>query len=316
MHIGNPGLWSIFGAIVLIVILLDLFVLGGNKPHAMKMREALGWSLCWILLALLFNLGLWLYLKKTYNPIIANETAINFLTGYLIEKALSVDNLFVFLLIFSAFKIPAAYQRRVLLYGVLGAVIMRIIMIAIGAKLVAEFSWILYLFGAFLLITGVKMLFVSETTRQPQEGRLFRFLQRHLRITKTLQNEKFFVMQKGLIYATPLFIVLIFIEFSDLLFATDSIPAIFAITTDPFIVATSNIFAILGLRALYFLLAGMMDRFHYLHYGLALILILIGLKLFVNHFYPVSPLVTLIVIGFILLISIIMSLLRSQSARL
>lgn len=312
MTIGSPLLWSIFGTLVLIVILLDLLVLGGNKAHTMKMREAAIWSIVWITLALLFNLGLWIYLKSTQTQAVADEAALNFFTGYLIEKALSVDNLFVFLLIFSSFKVPALYQRRVLLYGVIGAIIMRIIMIAIGAKLVQEFSWILYLFGAFLVITGAKMFFVKENDKDPQEGKLFQFIQKRVRLTKTLHAEKFFVVEKGLLYATPLFMILILIELSDLLFATDSIPAIFAITQDPFIVATSNIFAILGLRALYFLLAGMMDRFHYLRYGLACILVLIGVKLLVSSIYHVSPLFTLIAIALILLLSVLVSMLRPQ----
>lgn len=313
MTIGSPLLWGVFGALVLVVILLDLFVLGGNKAHTMRMREALAWSMVWITLALLFNLGLWIYLKSTQTPAIADEAALNFFTGYLIEKALSVDNLFVFVLIFSSFKIPAIYQRRVLLYGVLGAIVMRIIMIAIGAKLVQEFSWILYIFGAFLLVTGAKMFFISEASHNPQDSKVIKFIQKHIRLTKELHGEKFFIIQKGLLYATPLLMVLILIELSDLLFATDSIPAIFAITQDPFIVATSNIFAILGLRSLYFLLAGLIDRFHYLRYGLACILVLIGIKLLVNSVYHVSPLFTLLAIALILLLSVLVSVMRPQT---
>lgn len=307
MGIGSLELWIGFGILVVGILLLDLFVLGGNKAHAMKMKEAAIWSIFWASLALCFNWVLWIVLKKTHPLPIANESALNFLSGYLIEKALSVDNLFVFLMIFGSFKIPAIYQRRVLLYGVFGAIVMRAVMIGLGVGLLREFYWILYVFGGFLIFTGGRMALSSDAEKDPQKSHLVVFLEKHLRMVKTLHGQRFFIRENGLLYATPLFLVLILIEGCDLLFATDSIPAIFAITQDPFIVFTSNIFAIMGLRALYFLLAGMMNRFHYLRYGLALILVLIGVKLLIGGVYHVPSWVTLIVLAVILLGSVLVS---------
>ncbi len=307
MGIGSSGLWIGFGILVVGILLLDLFVLGGNKAHAMKMKEATAWSIFWVSLALCFNFVLWIILKKTHPLTVANESALNFLSGYLIEKALSVDNLFVFLMIFGSFKVPAIYQRRVLLYGVFGAIVLRALMIGLGVGLIREFSWILYVFGGFLIFTGGRMAFSSDAEKDPEKSHLVVFLEKHLQMVKVFHGNRFFIRENGRLYATPLFLVLILIEGCDLLFATDSIPAIFAITQDPFIVFTSNIFAIMGLRALYFLLAGMMNRFHYLRYGLALILVLIGIKLLIGGVYHVPSWVTLIVLAVILLGSVMVS---------
>lgn len=308
MTAGNPIIWAIFGIIILVALLFDLFLLKGSQPTAMRIRTALSWSIFWIVLALLFNFGLWVFLNKTTHSTFANLSALNFMTGYLIEKALSVDNLFVFLMIFSTFNIPPHLQRRVLLFGVFGAIIMRLIMIIVGVGLIQKFSWILYIFGLFLLVTGFKMFLSSAPKNAMSQSKILLFLKRHVRVTPSFEGEKFFVRQNKLLYATPLFLALILIEISDLIFATDSIPAIFAITQDPFIIVTSNIFAILGLRALYFLLAGMLERFHYLRYGLALILCLIGVKLLLNEHYHLSPVYTLIMITIILTGSVIASL--------
>ncbi|MEN9425145.1 MAG: hypothetical protein RL122_2528, partial [Pseudomonadota bacterium] len=264
--IGTPWMWLGFFAFVIIMLLVDLFLLGGRKAHKVSIKEAALWSIVWVSIALLFNAALWWYLEQTSGREVADTKALEFLTGYLVEKSLAVDNVFVWLMLFSYFAIPIEYQRRVLLYGVLGALVMRTVMILLGAWLLAHFHWILYVFGAFLLFTGIKMLWFSEHQSDLEQNPLVRWLRGHMRVTTTLHQERFFVMQDGLRYATPLFLVLILVEITDLIFAVDSIPAIFAITGDPFIVLTSNIFAILGLRAMYFLLADFANRFVLLKY--------------------------------------------------
>ncbi|MFV1921127.1 MAG: TerC family protein [Methylotenera sp.] len=306
--VAETWMWAAFLIFVLLMLVLDLFVLGGHKSHKVSIKEAATWTLIWISLALCFNALLWWYLKQTVGLDIANQKAIEFLTGYIIEKSLSVDNIFVFLMIFAAFKVPAEFQRRVLLYGVLGAVVLRAIMILAGAWLVQEFHWILYIFGFFLLISGLRMLVAAEHTPNLESNMLLRFARKHLRITKDYHDNKFMINSNGVYYFTPLFLVLLLIEFSDVIFAVDSIPAIFAITLDPFIVFTSNIFAILGLRALYFLLLDIADRFHLLKYGLALVLLFIGVKMLVAHWVKTSTTTSLFVIMITLLISIVASL--------
>ncbi len=306
--IAEPWMWAAFLIFVLLMLVLDLFVLGGHKSHKVSVKEAATWTIIWVSLALSFNALLWWYLKQTVGLEIANHKAVEFLTGYIIEKSLSVDNIFVFLMIFAAFKVPAEHQRRVLLYGVLGAVILRAIMILAGAWLVQEFHWILYVFGGFLLISGLRMMVAAEHTPDLESNMLLRFARKHLRITKDYHENKFMININGVYYFTPLFLVLLLIEFSDVIFAVDSIPAIFAITLDPFIVFTSNIFAILGLRALYFLLLDIADRFHLLKYGLALVLTFIGAKMLVAHWVKVSTTTSLFFISVTLLISIIASL--------
>lgn len=313
--IGTPLMWSGFLVFVLAMLALDLFVLGGRRAHRVSTGEALGWSIAWLSLALIFNALLWLYLDGNFGREIANDKALEFLTGYLIEKSLSVDNVFVFLMIFTFFRVPAEYQRRVLIYGVLGAIVMRAIMILAGAYLVVKFHWILYLFGIFLVITGFKMLIFAEQEADLERNPILKWLRGHLRITPDYHGEKFWIMKEGVRWFTPLFLVLIMIEISDLIFAVDSIPAIFAITTDPFIVFTSNIFAILGLRALYFLLADMADRFHLLKYGLALILVFVGLKMLIASFYKVPIGIALGVVGVILVTSILASLAATRKRR-
>lgn len=298
LSIGEPWMWAAFIAFVLVMLVLDLFVFGGNKAHKVSVKEAALWSLAWFSLALVFNAGLWWYLNGTVGAEIADRKALEFFTGYLIEKSLSVDNVFVFLLIFTAFHVPPEYQRRVLLYGVLGAIVMRAIMILAGAWVVKEYSWVLYIFGAFLVVTGIRMLVMAEKVPDLEKNPVLKFARRHLRISNDYHGEKFTVMKDGVRYFTPLFLVLIMIEITDLVFAVDSIPAIFAITTDPFIVFTSNIFAIMGLRALYFLLADVADRFHLLKYGLAMVLTFIGTKMLIMPWYhvPVQASLTMIVV--------------------
>ena len=306
--IASGPMWAGFIAFVLLMLALDLFVFGGNKAHKVSVKEAGIWSLVWVSLALLFNGGLWWYLKGTVGAEIADQKALEFLSGYLIEKTLSVDNVFVFLLIFTAFQVPQQYQRRVLIYGVLGAIIMRAIMILAGAWVVSEFSWVLYVFGAFLLFTGMRMLVAADEEPDVANNPVLRFARKHLRVAEGDHGERFFVRKNGLQYVTPLFLVLILIEVTDLIFAVDSIPAIFAITTDPFIVFTSNLFAILGLRALYFLLVDVADRFHLLKYGLAMVLTFIGVKMLIMPWYHVPVQASLTVVAVLITASCVASL--------
>jgi len=312
ISIGEPWMWAVFIGFVLVMLVLDLFVFGGRKAHKVSVKEAATWSLVWVSLALLFNAGLWWHLNGTVGAEIADRKALEFLTGYLIEKSLSVDNVFIFLLIFSAFHVAAEYQRRVLIYGVLGAIVMRAIMILAGAWVVREFSWVLYIFGAFLVITGIRMLVMAEKQPDLEQNPVLKFARRHLRITNDYHGEKFTVMKDGVRYFTPLFLVLILIEVTDLVFAVDSIPAIFAITTDPFIVFTSNIFAIMGLRALYFLLADVADRFHLLKYGLALVLTFIGTKMLIMPWYHVPVTASLSIVAVLIGSSVIASLIATR----
>lgn len=311
--IATAPVWAGFVAFVLLMLVLDLFVFGGNKAHKVSVKEAAIWSLVWVGMALMFNGGLWWYLNGTAGPEIANQKALEFFSGYLIEKALSVDNVFVFLLIFGAFQIPVQYQRRVLIYGVFGAIVMRAVMIMAGAWVVSEFSWVLYLFGAFLLVTGLRMLVAADAQPDVVNNPVLRFARRHLRVAEGDHGERFTVSKGGLLYVTPLFLVLILIEVTDLVFAVDSIPAIFAITTDPFIVFTSNLFAILGLRALYFLLVDVADRFHLLKYGLAMVLVFIGAKMLIMPWYHVPVEASLVVVAVLIAASCVASVLIRRS---
>lgn len=310
--IGEPWMWGLFIVFVLVMLALDLFVFGGRKAHRVGVKEAAAWSAAWLALALTFNGLLWWYLKDTAGEAVADAKALEFLTGYLIEKSLSVDNVFVFLLIFGAFRVPPEYQRRVLVYGVLGAIAMRAVMILAGAWVVREFHWVLYLFGAFLVVTGVRMLVAAEKEPDLERNPVLRFARRHLRIAEGDHGEKFSVMENGVRHFTPLFLVLLLVEASDLVFAVDSIPAIFAITTDPFIVFTSNIFAIMGLRALYFLLADVADRFHLLKYGLAMVLAFIGTKMLIAPWYHVPTAASLAVVVILIGASIVASLIATR----
>lgn len=299
---------------VLAMLAVDMFLLGGKGAHKVSVKEALCWSIAWAALALLFDLGLWWYLDGAAGREVANRKALEFLSGYLIEKSLSVDNIFVFLMIFRYFSVPVSLQRRVLLFGVIGALVMRAVMILLGAWLVSQFSWVLYLFGALLVVTGVKMLIFAEHEPDLSRNPVLAFLRRHLKVTDDYRGERFWLIEQGRRYVTPLFLVLILVEASDLVFAVDSIPAVFAVTTDPFIVFTANIFAIMGLRALYFLLADMADRFHLLKYGLAAVLIFVGGKMLAAYWFHLPIQISLGVVALLILASIVASLVSSARA--
>jgi len=307
--IAQPWMWGAFFVFVVAMLLVDIFACGGNKSKRMRLRHAASWSLVWIGIALLFAFGMWLYLSQVFGRDIAQQKTMEFLAGYVIEKSLSIDNIFVFLLIFKHFAVPAEYQRKVLLYGVLGAIVLRFVMILAGVWVVEEFSWTLYLFGIFLVYSGFKMIRSGEKAPDLQSNPIVRYSKKFLPFTNDFRKEKFSVVENGRRVYTPLFLVLILIEISDVVFAVDSIPAIFAITTDPFIVFTSNIFAIMGLRALYFLLAHMAERFHFLKYGLALVLIFVGGKMLIVDWWHVPTLLSLSVIAVIVGGSIVISLL-------
>ncbi|EJM4081638.1 TerC family protein [Salmonella enterica] len=305
--VGTPLLWGGFAVVVVIMLSIDLLLQGRRGAHAMSMKQAAGWSILWVTLSLLFNAAFWWYLAETQGREVADPQALAFLTGYLIEKSLAVDNVFVWLMLFSYFSVPPALQRRVLVYGVLGAIVLRTIMIFAGTWLITQFEWLLYVFGAFLLFTGVKMALAKEDESGIGEKPMARWLRGHLRMTDTIENERFFVRKNGLLYATPLLLVLIMVELSDVIFAVDSIPAIFAVTTDPFIVLTSNLFAILGLRAMYFLLSGVAERFSMLKYGLAVILVFIGIKMLIVDFYHIPIAISLGVVFGILTITLVIN---------
>lgn len=298
-------LWIGFNVFILAMLALDLGVFH-RKAHIVSLRESLTWTAVWITLALLFNLGVWYYS--------GSQRALEFFTGYLIEKSLSVDNVFVFALLFSYFAVPPKYQHKVLFWGILGALVMRAIMIAAGAALISRFSWIIYVFGAFLILTGIKMIIKREEEIHPERNPVVNWFKRFVPVTKEYRGDKFFVRENGVLMATPLFVVLLLVEFTDLIFAVDSIPAIFAVTKDPFIVYTSNVFAILGLRSLYFALAGIMDRFHYLKIGLGIVLSFVGVKMLLTHTaWKIDTLVSLAVVVVILTASVVWSLLRPRA---
>lgn len=313
--IGSTVFYTVFSLAIIVMLVIDLIILNQKGSHKVSIKEALGWSLVWVCAAILFAtwLGWTLANDPAYGPIVARQKVTEFFTGYVIEKSLSIDNIFVFLMIFSYFKIPLELQRRVLLFGVLGAILLRVIMIIVGAALIARFSWILYFFGIFLVVTGLKMMRPerSEGTSLAN-SRLLHWLRHHLRITDTLDGERFFIVKAGIRMATPLFLALVMIELSDVVFAVDSVPAIFAVTLDPFIVLTSNIFAILGLRALYFLLVDIAERFYLLRYGLAIVLVFIGSKIFLLNIITIPVLVSLSVVGTVIMASVILSLIRPK----
>lgn len=304
--IGSPALWTGFGALVLAALFFDLGVLH-RRPHAISFREALWTSIGWILLALVFNAGVFL----AYGP----QAGLEFLTGYLIEKALSVDNLFVFLVIFSMFAVPAMYQHRVLYWGILGAVVMRGLFILVGSVMLKRFHWTIFVFGGFLILTGAKMLLFRDAEPHPERNVLFRLFRRVVPAVPEHHGGRFVVRLNGRLFATPLLLVLALVEASDLAFAVDSIPAIFAVTRDPFIVYSSNIFAILGLRALYFLLAGLMERFHYLKVGLSMVLMFVGTKMLISEVYKIPIGASLAVVASLLAGSMLFSLFRKPAVQ-
>ena len=277
--IGNVWLYLAFFGLVAVMLLIDFLGFRQKQDQEVKLKTDAYWSIAWVSVATLFGAGLWLYLQQTAGITLANSKVMEYFAGYLLEKSLAIDNVFVWLMIFAAFAIPPNLQRKILLYGVLGAIVLRTLFIFIGAWFVQEFSWVLYIFGAFLLYTGFKFLQGQEQQSNIEDMSLLKWLRKHIRITPQLDGHKFFVRQNGLLWATPLFLVLLLVEVSDVIFAVDSIPAIFAVTSDPFIVLTANLMAILGLRAMFFLLAGAATKMHYLPYGLGIILIFIGFKM-------------------------------------
>jgi tellurite resistance protein TerC len=306
--IGTWWMWVAFAVFVVVAIVVDLWLLESKGGAKVSFREAFNWSIVWIVLSFVFNGLLWWYLDANHGRELANEKSMEFFTGYLIEKSLAVDNIFVFLMLFTFFGVPAQYQRRVLILGIIGAIILRAVMILIGAWLIARFDWILYLFGLFLLFTGIKMLLMADAEPDLGKNPLLRWMRRHVPITNEFHGESFTVMKDGVRWFTPLFVVMVMIGITDIIFAVDSIPAIFAITMDPFIVLTSNVFAILGLRAMYFMLADLAGRFHLLKYGLAFILVFIGIKMLLLDVYKIPVAIALSVVGIALLISVIASL--------
>lgn len=312
-------IWGTFLAFVLGMLALDLGVFH-KEAHEVKIKEALTWSAVWIALALVFNAGIFLFWESIYpkSEYSSQEAGMAFLAGYLVEKALSVDNIFVFLMVFAYFKVPAKYQHRVLFYGIVGALVFRSLFIAAGAALLENFFWLMIVFGAFLIFTGIKMVVIKDKEVDPERNPVIRGFRKMMPVTPNFVGQNFFTRIDGRLWATPLFITLLFIELTDIIFAVDSIPAIFAITKDPFIVFTSNVFAILGLRALFFALAGLMQLFHYLSYGLAAILVFVGGKMLYAYFekavYPDWPKfhvgISLGIIVTILVVSIVVSILR------
>ena len=306
--------WIAFNVFVLAMLALDLGVFH-RHAHEIKFKEAAGWSVVWISLALVFNAGLYLFWDRISpnSPYSNSQAGLAFLTGYLLEKSLSVDNIFVIALIFTYFSVPQQYQHRVLFWGILGALVMRGIMIALGATLIKEFHWIIYIFGAFLIFTGIKMAFHKDEGIDPEKNPLIRVFRRLMPVSNEYDGQKFFTRRNGVLMATPLFLCLLMVEFTDLVFAVDSIPAIFAVTQDPFIVYTSNVFAILGLRSLYFVLAGMMHQFHYLKLGLAVVLTFVGVKMLLTETaWKIPTELSLLVVAGILVVSVVASLLRAR----
>ena len=307
--IGSWWMWASFAVFVVIACAVDLLVLQKNGDDRVSIGQALRWSALWVALALIFNALLWWYLDGEAGREVANAKAAQFFTGYLIEKSLAVDNIFVFLMLYTYFAVPAALQKRVLILGVIGAIVLRAAMILVGAWLIKEFHWVLYLFGIFLLVTGIKMLIFANANSDLEKNPVLKWMRGHMNLTSDFDGEKFWVTRQGVRFYTPLFVVMILIGITDVVFAVDSIPAIFAITDDPFIVMTSNIFAILGLRAMYFLLADLKDRFHLLTYGLGVILVFVGTKMLIVDWVKIPVGVSLAVVGVILLVSVIVSLL-------
>jgi len=309
--IGSWWMWAGFAFFVVVACAVDLLVLQRKGSEKVSVTQALKWSALWVFLAIVFNALLWWYLDSQGDRALANLKATEFFTGYLIEKSLAVDNIFVFLMLFTYFAVPAELQKRVLILGVIGAIVLRAVMILIGAWLIKEFHWILYVFGAFLLITGIKMLVFAEANSDLEKNPVLKWMRGHMKLTPTFDGEKFWVNRNGVRFYTPLFVVMVLIGITDVVFAVDSIPAIFAITEDPFIVMTSNIFAILGLRAMYFLLADLKDRFHLLTYGLGFILVFVGVKMLIVEWVKVPVFMSLGIVGSILALSIIASLVIS-----
>lgn len=307
--VGTVWLWLVLTAFVVLAVAVDLLVLRVQGAHRVSRSEALRWTLLWVALALVFCAGLWLWLDHGSGRAMANLKATEFLTGYLIEKSLSIDNIFVFLMLFTYFGVPSEFQKRVIVLGVVGAIVLRALMILLGALLISRFHWILYLFGVFLLTSGIKMLWFADASPDLERNPVLQWMRRHLRITDAYHGEQLTLVREGQRWVTPLFAVLVLVAVTDIIFAVDSIPAVYAVTRDPFIVMSANVFAVLGMRALYFLLADMKERFHLLTYGLALVLIFVGTKMLLAGWIKVSPVWSLGVVLGVLVASVVISVL-------
>lgn len=306
--IAPVWLWAVFVAIVIVALFVDFVVLKKQGAHEVGVKEAIYWSMIWVAISFVFNGLFWWAVKDTTGDVAqANEKALEFLTGYLIEKSLAVDNIFVFLMIFSYFAVPPAYQKRVLMIGIIGAIVLRTIMILVGGWLLQQFHWILYLFGAFLVLTGVKMWWAAGKEQTLDENPALKLLRKTMPVSQNYDGEKFFTVENGKKIATPLLMVICLVGLTDVIFAVDSIPAIFAITNDPFVVLTSNVFAILGLRAMYFLLAAVASKFHLLTYGLAVILVFIGTKMMLIDVFKIPVVISLLVVIGVLAVTMIWS---------
>ncbi len=306
--VAPAWLWAVFIAIVIAALFIDFVVLNKQGAHEVGIKEAINWSIIWVTLSFVFNGLFWWAVKDTTgDAALANTKALEFLTGYLIEKSLAVDNIFVFLMIFTYFAVPAGYQKRVLMIGIIGAIVLRTIMILVGGWLLQQFHWILYVFGAFLILTGVKMWWAAGKEQSLDNNPALKLLRKILPVSKNYDGEKFWTVENGKKIATPLFMVICLVALTDVIFAVDSIPAIFAITDDPFIVLTSNVFAILGLRAMYFLLAAVANKFHLLTYGLAVILVFIGTKMMLIDIFKIPVVISLLVVVGVLAVTMIWS---------
>ncbi|WMY97076.1 MAG: TerC/Alx family metal homeostasis membrane protein [Arsenophonus sp.] len=305
--IGTPLLWWFFFVFIGIMFFIDFFLQYKNKNKKIKLKQAIIWSVIWIQIVFLFALCFWFYVKKNTNLVIANNYVIDFLTSYLLEKALAIDNLFVWMMIFSYFSIPIYLQHKVLLYGVFGAIFLRSIIIFTGTWLITKFYWIIYFFGIFLIFSGIKIFSVIKNIQTITQRPLLKWIKSHLRITNILYGENFFIRKKGILFGTPLILVLILVEISDIIFAFDSIPAVFSVTMDPFIVFTSNLFAILGLRVMYFVLLNIARKFIFFKYGISVILVFIGIKMLCINIFHISTTISLIIIVSILLITLLIN---------
>ena len=308
ISIGSPWAWTAFAVFVVVALLVDFIVLKKEGAHRVGMREAAIWSIVWVALSLVFAAVLWWWLSSTVGREVANTRTLEFVTGYLIEKSLAIDNIFLFLTIFTYFTLPPEFQKRALMIGIVAAIVLRAVMILAGAALIEQFHWVLYGFGAFLVLTGIKMWWSAGKESSLHDNPVLKVLRRVMRVSPDYEGEHLFTMHGGVRMATPLFLVVALIGIIDVVFAVDSIPAIFAITEDPFIVMTSNIFAVLGLRAMFFLLADMADRFHLLPYGLAVILLFVGTKMLIADVLHIPPMVSLFVVLGILAATVVLSI--------
>lgn len=309
MTIGTPLMWALFASFVLAALLVDFFAMSKQGAHKVSIKEAALWSLVWVAVSFVFVGWLWWYLGGLEGNALADTKALEFVTGYLVEKALAVDNIFVFLMVFGYFAVPPVQQQRALIYGIIGAILLRTVMIFIGAALIQKFDWVLYIFGAFLVFTGVKMLWGVGDEPDIGSNPALTWIRKRLAVTSEYHGTRFVIRENGTRWFTPLFVVVMMIGITDVIFAVDSIPAIFAITDDPFIVLTSNVFAVLGLRALFFVLAGMADKFHLLAYGLATVLIFIGVKMLIMHFWHIPIGAALVVVALAIGTSMVASVL-------